>query len=439
MNQQRPALRIREDLSKRLEIIRAGLPPGFTIERADEAGSALIIGPSFRLVYHPLEDKIEYQGQLMTMRPETIVNLMQARRKGGLCMASDGSQSNVMKFFVTGEGGTSALLATLLDPSNTHEGARPFREWFAQLLGLSLPESGPEIVKTEVESLDLLLIWGEWVIVVENKVAAASIVRGQLQKYYQYVIKAIAEGRIPSSPGLEEKHVCMVYLTPAGVGREEFDSLHLDETRQDRKAHLSWDPLLEAVDKFFPRDNSDDSYTALVSNALALTKEILVKNRPPVTPDTPQRVATKKFLDEMEKTVGQMLKFEDTCRFHRWKDPKNDSLYGHIGGEGGNVYFSIFPEGTDLSECDNATIHFELLFKTAGKSSRSVREEFRQVPLDGWGLVLGLENRTLVLGSDNDRISLETTWKGTYADLLASGASMFCRSLLIFRPFMIKK
>jgi hypothetical protein len=73
-----------EQMSQRIEFVRAGLPPGFTMEPTPGGTLVLIYGPGIRVVYSPLEEKIVYRGQLATMRAETIVGWMSAwhERKG---------------------------------------------------------------------------------------------------------------------------------------------------------------------------------------------------------------------------------------------------------------------------------------------------------------------------------------------------------------------
>ncbi len=65
---------------------------------------------------------------------------------------------NTMRHFVTGEGGTTSLLAMALDPADNHAGQKAFRAKFTDLTGLLLPASGPTLVQLEYKAIDLVMI-----------------------------------------------------------------------------------------------------------------------------------------------------------------------------------------------------------------------------------------------------------------------------------------
>ena len=114
---------------------------------------------------------------------------------------------------------------------------RCFWERFCKHLkpaGVELPcDHGPQIVLQEYKNVDLVMVWGEWILLVENKVAAASITRGQLVRYYQDTLAAMEQGIFLKSEDMEpedirNKRICIVYLTPTRkMGTAEFKSTKL--------------------------------------------------------------------------------------------------------------------------------------------------------------------------------------------------------------------
>jgi len=351
--------------------------------------------------------------------------------------------ANIMKFFVTDEPGTSSLLATVFDSEFMHEGQDEFRRRFSERLAAQdviLPAEGkPDIVRPEYLNVDLVLVWGQWILLIENKVSRAAVARRQLTRYYQAVLKSISRGIFLGQDAYRNHDICVIYLTPTeNIGASEFASLQLAEDRNDKKVHLSWTAISADLEASFPSHDQDDSYARLIWDGCQSTKEILQKNATKIiTEETPERVATKVFLDRMQKKVADMMRLQTGLKLMRWKDPRIDELYAQLGGNYGNVYFNILEQGTDLTNEDDAILNGSVEFWIARKTLKRYRHKFASFPRHYWTEMLGLPDGALEIRDHEGGILLENTWSGTCEELERELVGLFCRFLMVCRPFMV--
>lgn len=274
---------------------------------------------------------------------------------------------NIMRHYVTTEPGTSATLATILDPDLGRPAQRAFWGSFASLLALDLPEGGPSRVLLEFKCIDLVVLWGDWALAIENKVLSGSIRRGQLEDYYAVLCSEVSEGQLAK---LGARRICIVFLTPtAGEGHAEFDSLEISR-EQDDKVHLSWDHLLRCAREAWSRAADGDPAKVMIMDALALTAGLLEKNERTLraTPRSPERLATEAFVRELKDAVLAVPNF-GSIEFCDWMDPNVNEVYARPKGliPTGNLYFLVFPEGTDLTPPGaDASVRFNFKLKIVG-------------------------------------------------------------------------
>ena len=356
---------------------------------------------------------------------------------------------NIMQFFVTREEGTSSLLATALDPqcADKDKRQRLFREKFCTRLrawGVDLLADGPAPVLLEHRGMDLLMVWGDWILILENKVAAASITRGQLQGYYDAAVTKKGRldqqrlGGLSLNPNeIRNKRICIVFVTPKETGDEEFRSVRLNKDRTDAKVHLSWQDLLDDLDHAFPEGTASDPFGTAIRDACKRTAELLEKYRvePPIWP--PERVASKRFVEDVRLQVeGMIRRFQPDLKLYVSPDSKFDQLYGHIGGNSGNVDFRLWPTDTTLVNQDNTILNGWVRFKITDKAIGKRSEEFSAVPVEIWASILGLSSDGLRYDEDECSVTHERRWSGRRDDLVKELASLFSRCLMVFRPFM---
>jgi hypothetical protein len=350
---------------------------------------------------------------------------------------------NYLKFFVTDEVGTSSLLATAVDPQFAHHGQRQFREKFCARLkpaGVVLsPDDGPQLVRQEYLSVDLVMAWGEWILLLENKVAAASITRNQLKKEYRIALTELERGKVLGVTNCQRMRICVIYLTPTdSSGCVEFDSLELSSKRSDAKVHLSWKDVLDDLRQAFPDEDSNDLLRAFIQGGCQLTETILSERSKPAITESLERGEMKKFMKSVRRRIVNMLGFEPTLKLTDWRDPGRDELYGHIGGDLGNVYLNVYADGTDLLNNEQTRVHGRISFKVAGKAPMTRLDDFRSYPLETWARILGFNSDDQVtLDIDRCEFSVERDWEGQSIELAEQLASLVCRFMLVFRTFMI--
>jgi hypothetical protein len=149
---------------------------------------------------------------------------------------------NPLRHLISFEGGAVALLATALDRHDNMESKCQSAFWrgFAEKCNLPLSDSGPSKVTLEYDGADLIVIWDNWVILIEAKISDKSISRGQLQKYYQKFRPQLGRNEI-----LQGLSMVVVFLVPSPslVVQQEFDGLEVNNIA-DEKRLLYWENIV---------------------------------------------------------------------------------------------------------------------------------------------------------------------------------------------------
>lgn len=351
-------------------------------------------------------------------------------------------KDNLMSAFLTDEDGATALLATLLNPEIGHPIQARFWGKLADALsaaGINLPANVPPIVvRPQYMSIDLVLVWDAWLIVLENKVQAASITKNQLSRYYRVTLKTMLSDKFLNDASLHSKRIAVIYLTPTPYqGSGEFESLQLDATRDDRKLHLDWPMILEQAEECLVDADLSDPFVRVISDGCQLIKSMLAKSRSPKTPESPQRDAARRFLDVVQAKIIASMPSQEALKLHRWKNPELDQLCGWKGRHGfGNVYLNVFADGSDLSREPPALLHAHLQFWPVPRYRRACAQLFTESMLPEWARRLDLDPSKLELAEGQPGIVFEEVWKETVSSLEDKIAQLFCRFLEVFRPIM---
>jgi hypothetical protein len=350
--------------------------------------------------------------------------------------------ANHLKHFVTDEDGTTAVLATLLDPEFNHPLQPEIHRRFARLLrngGIDVAEdSAPSSVRPQYLAIDLVMTWGNWILLIENKVLSASVTPNQLSRYYRVSLQELVADRFLGDKSLRDHRIGVVYLTPtANVGGAEFESLLLAVDRADRKLHLAWPQLVADWNDVLANENEPSAFALLARDAVRRATDILAKDRTKKTVETPHRIAAKKFLDELQTRVLEVMRPMGAVKLSRWKDPRVDQLYGWLGGEWGNVYLDVVEDGSDLS-AHSSVARVRLSFWVAAKAAQPRKKEFATVPVEHWARLIGLPFGQLE-GPEDPRhygVQWDNAWSGSIETMLEQLTMLFCRFLITFRPFM---
>lgn len=314
---------------------------------------------------------------------------------------------NLMTHLVANEPGVSALLATLLEPNIGHPLRTAFIARFRDRLaaaGVTLTEMNPSRVLCEQEGLDLLLAWSDWLIVIENKVAAASITRGQLNRYYQRLIRKASKQEVLGIPP-GKAQIAMVFLTPTpGIGGTEFASLELNIDRQDSKLHISWSDLLDWINDY-PAGQPIEPFELLVRHGCECVKAILDSRTTPKTEDTPNRQGMRQLLVEVKRNTQTTLSTDGSLVFNDWKDPYGDSANVAIDNRNVNLWVRLIADESDCGTPDAIDSPIYMGFKVAIKSPAELKSWFQQVDFDRLAEVLDIPSHAIEL--DREKWSFE--------------------------------
>jgi hypothetical protein len=309
-----------------------------------------------------------------------------------------------MKHFVVSEEGTSSTLATLIDPVFARQSVRDtfVKSLCAKLRseGVKVDETGVKDVRCEYDGMDIVALWGNWLLVFENKVSSQSISPGQLSKYYQRLKRFIHEKRkLFGVHKLSNERIAFVFLTPKDFdGMPEFESFKVDTARGDRKVHLSWESHILPYLKNGLDTDSDDAFHALIEDCLRRTEQILAERQQRgKVEQTPKRAIMKQLLNDVQEYATKIIEHENLGKFS-YADTTIEQRYGRIGGSNGNVYVNLHEDNTTVGQEENGIVDFSIQFRVANKAPVSAKDRFEHCSKAYWSTVLHL---------DEDKIELD--------------------------------
>jgi hypothetical protein len=317
-------------------------------------------------------------------------------------------------------------------------GGASFCELFKARLrsaGIELTQAGPSYVRPECLNIDLVMKWDDWIILLENKVAAASVTRNQLSIYYDVALRELQKGSFLSLDVSPQTRICVIYLTPtAGVGRVEFEPLKLINDRPDAKVHVYWGDVLADMELVFP-GGVTDPIGRMIADGCSAIRRILKTRHTVKTVDTPERIALKALLQSIHNIVEQAMIDESTLKLTVWRDPRIEELYGNIGGRDANVYLTLYNVEAKIVDDRNLRIRASISFRVAGTAPTAKRDAFGNIPHDRWLGELGLPPGSLKM--DHRQFLVYDIQREGAIDTIAQDlSSVFCRFLSVFRPFM---
>jgi PD-(D/E)XK nuclease superfamily len=342
---------------------------------------------------------------------------------------------NPLHFLIRDEFGVSGFLASVLDPAAGNPRQRRFWQAFAEQVDLP-PDELPRIVDCEVEGIDVLLLTSKACVIIENKIAAASITPGQLTRYYDLVLDRIEKRGTLGGHRVPATAICVVvYLTPGiNVGRGEFDSLRLRRVG-DRKKQLTWGTVFDCISSAFPGGEDGIGFEATVRAGLARTRALIdqkAENAPKTVMD-PKRLALEDFVKTVETRVRELTGTGVDLKLTWWKGPAVIQVYGGLDGtDGGNVYLTVDPERSSV-EGDVVTVEGSVEFKVTDRGGAKQRTRFRAIPQEFWRVMLGLPGRRLAHDTERCTLTARETWSGPRTEILESVSATFLRFLVTSR------
>jgi len=306
---------------------------------------------------------------------------------------------NYLRHLISAEVGTSAFLGTLLDPEFDDPPIVQARAAIASVLkkhGIGVTAAAPTVVKLEYLNIDLVMAWAPWVILVENKVASASVTRGQLNDYYAAALREVEHNGFlkDAAEEIPERPICFIYLTPTPhTGQVEFESLTLDVNRTDIKKHIAWSEVLE---KLIPlTGKGDGTASSFLDSGIERVRAVLEAAKDSQLPEDDRRSGMQAVLNQLK------VRLEDTTRgsgltFHRWSDRLREQLFA--SGPTRSAYVGIYLsyDASDVPTPVSIRAVGDISFDVASKHRVRLRPFLAAKTAEKWSAALGIPPSQIV-------------------------------------------
>lgn len=314
---------------------------------------------------------------------------------------------NLFQHLISNEVGTSAFLGTLLDPR--YEGAVfvQARIAIASLLrrhGIEVSSLAPTVVELEYLSIDLVAVWSPWILLIENKVASASITRGQLSDYYSTCLLHLARNGFLKRAGeaISRHPLCFIYLTPTPyTGTVEFDTLELHPGRADAKIHLAWSELLDCLTPALGKVDGPASW--LFNAGVDRVRSVLEAAKRGRLPEDEKRCRIQALMNELK---GRLQRCEEVSRlaFQRWSQQSREQLFASGPARSAYVGLYLSYDGTEFPSAETIRPVGDISFDVASKHRARLRGVVTARSHEEWAELLGFAGSEIQL--DGERGSL---------------------------------
>lgn len=314
--------------------------------------------------------------------------------------------STLLDNLIANEIGTSAFLATVLDRNSTHSVFVEARKIITALLiehGLELSDPTPEHVELEYLNIDLVAVWSGWTILVENKVASASVARGQLNQYYQSSLTQIERHGFLKHAGeaISEQPICFIYLTPTSfTGKIEFESLKT--VRCDRKIHLNWGELLNRLAPLLGRSNDHEAW--FFGMGIQRIGAVLQQAKQSKLPEDENRCSIQAVMNELKGMLQSSECFEDLV-FCRWSDQTKEQLFAAGPARSSYVGIYVLADASDFRSPHTIRAVGYISFDVASKHRRRLRNVMEGKSSDAWATMLGVTSEATLLTPEKGSLS----------------------------------
>ncbi|RYZ92936.1 MAG: hypothetical protein EOP06_02650 [Proteobacteria bacterium] len=315
--------------------------------------------------------------------------------------------NNIFKHLVADEVGTSAFLATILDPAFDHPVFCEARSAIAQLLdekGLRLTSPAPTLVDPEYFNIDIVTLWSGWTILIENKISSASVTRGQLNEYYSGCLLQLERNAFLNDvdPPVSMQPVCMIYLTPTvSVGGIEFRSLDLMSTRGDKKIHIGWNEILTRLLPIC--EDQDDVPSQFFRFGLEQINHVLASASRTSLQDDETRELLKISLSEIRMRL-QLDALFDGVVFQRWSDQFKEQLFFSTHARSSYLGIYISHAGSDFPSVSTIAAVGEIGFEIAAKYRAKLRHTIAERSIAAWAEALAVPEHEIALDKHKGKI-----------------------------------
>jgi hypothetical protein len=347
---------------------------------------------------------------------------------------------NFLDRLISGEIGASAFLATLLDPRYEHPIFVNARAVIARVLkqeGLELSSPAPTLVEVEYSNIDLVAVWSGWTMLIENKVAAASVTRGQLSEYYSASLVQLERRGFLKHAGEAVFHqpVCVIYLTPTrDTGVVEFNTLQLAPGRSDKKLHLGWNELLEA---FGPvTGNANDTASWFFGAGVERIRKVLEAAKKDRLPEDGSRFRIQALMNELKARFQNSDQFSGLT-FNRWSDQFKEQLFAAGPERSAYVGLYLSSDGTTFPSAGTIRAVGDISFDVASKHRNRLRALVATKSVEEWSTALGVPREAIRLNFDKGSLSWRFALPElSLAEFLLEMMLRVTTFLTVFRPIV---
>lgn len=326
--------------------------------------------------------------------------------------------TNFLNHLISDEVGTSAFLATLLDQKNNGDVFVQARSAIAEVLKKRIAvalgkcdaefrEAAPTIVEKEYLNIDLVVVWAPWTILIENKVAAASVTRGQLNEYYSVALKQIECKKSDGDEAvISQQPICFIYLTPTkNTGMIEFGSLKLDSSRHDIKIHMEWNELLEPLKQL--TGMSDSFASSFLTAGLDRIDKVLeaAKNGRLLDSEDGRRARIMALMNNLKERFQNVYEQTSGLVFRRWSDKFKEQLF--VTGSTRSAYVTLYVSFGDSQFPSEGRIQAsgDISFEVASKHRTRLRGFLAGKPQEEWCKLLGVASGEIQLNLEKGKLT----------------------------------
>lgn len=321
--------------------------------------------------------------------------------------------TNFLNHLIADEVGTSAFLATLLDPRYNDDVFVQARGAIAAALKkhkVEFTETAPTIVEKEYLNIDLVVVWSPWTILIENKVAASSVTRGQLNEYYDVALKQMECKESGADKAIiSEQPICFIYLTPTkSTGMVEFASLDLKSSRngiKDIKIHMEWNELLEPLKQL--TGMSDSFASSFLTAGLDRIDKVLEAAKNGRLPDDEdgRRARIMALMNNLKERLQNVYAQTSDIVFRRWSDKFKEQLF--VTGPTRSAYVTLYISYGNSQFPSEGRIQAsgDISFDIASKHRTRLRGFLAGKSQEEWCKLLGVASGKTQLNLEKGKLS----------------------------------
>ena len=243
-------------------------------------------------------------------------------------------------------------------------------------------------------------MWPPWTLLIENKVASASVTRGQLRDYYSACLLHLDRNGFLKHAGetVPRQPLCFIYLTPTPyTGMVEFDSLELHSSRADAKIHIAWSELLDCLAPLV--FNIDDHASWFFNAGVDRVRGVLEAAKNGDLPEDEQRCKIQVLMNELKSRL-QKNELTAGLAFQRWSQQSREQLFAAGPARSAYVGLYLSYDGTVFPSAKTIRPVGDISFDVASKHRARLRGLVTTRSHEEWAGLLGVDGSEIHLNGE---------------------------------------